>query len=211
MIETADSVTVGIVLLLILPSLFVEIPASRRGGYNAAFWRLEFEDKLDHIAREPKHWTRIGIVWLPNVVLSTAGMSGFAHLLSTEGEGTLAFVALGAFLVGSVAWLVGALVQTAVVRRAAAVRAKSGGTPDWLQGFWDAAWWSEIVYVAAANAAFVVWGIAILSSGFPAEWMGWTAIGLGGLALALIVFAREAFPHLGIIVPIVLGVALIVS
>lgn len=207
--ETSDTLVTGIVLLLVLPSLFVEIPASRRGGYNAAFWRLELDDKLDHIAEEPRHWARVGMIWLPNLVLVGAGMTAFTFQLSTTGEGTLAFLALGAYLVGAAAWLVGTLLQTSAVGQAAAVRAGTGETPDWLRAFWNAGWAAEVVFIAAANAAFVVWGLAMLRGGYPADWMGWTAIVLGLLALALVASTREGFPHLGVIVPIVLGVALL--
>lgn len=209
--DHADSVVVGIVLLLILPSLFIEVPASRRGGYDAAFWRLAIDDKLDHIAQQPVHWTRLGLVWLANLALAAAGMTAFTYQLASAGSGTLAFLALGAFLFGIAAWLVGALMQTAVVRHAARVRAAGGATPDWLQAFWDLGGWAELAYVGAANAASIVWGIAMLDAGFPADWMGWTAIALGALALAIVAFTREAFPHLGVLMPLVLGVALIVS
>lgn len=209
MIESADTLIVGITLLLIVPALFVEAPAAKRGGYNGAFWKLELDDKLDHIAKQPEYFTRIGVIWLPSLVLVAAGMTAFSYQLASSGEGTLAYMALGAFLLGAVSWLIGSLLQTSAVRRAAVVRDATGETPDWLQAFWDIAWWAEVTYVTAANAAFVLWGVAMLAAGFPAEWMGWAAIGLGGLALAMIAFAREAFPHLGVIVPIVLGIALV--
>ena len=40
-------------------------------------------------------------------------------------------------------------------------------------------------------------------------WMGWTAIIGGVIALMLVAFARQAFPQLGVLVPIALGVALV--
>lgn len=208
--ESADTVVVGIVLLLIVPLLFVEALAAKRGGYNAAFWKLPLDEKLDHIAREPGHFTRIGVVWLPNLALAAAGMTAFTYQLASVGAGTLAYLALGAFLFGVMAWLVGALLQTSAVRKAAEVRNDTGETPDWLDAFWNVGWWAEIAYVTVANLAFIGWGIAILDTGFPADWMGWTAIALGGIALALIVSTKEGFPHLGITVPVVLGVALVI-
>lgn len=209
MIDSTDTLITGIVLLLIVPMLFIEVPASRKGGYNAAFWRLELDDKLDHIARRPEWFRQIGIIWLFNLPLAAAGMTAFAYQLASEGAGTLSYLALGAFLVGSFAWLAGALLQTTVVTSAAEERQATGTTPTWLQPFWNAGWWAEVTYVTAANAAFVLWGIAMLDTGYPADWMGWTAVVLGMLALALITSTREAFPHLGVIVPVVLGVALI--
>ncbi len=138
-------------------------------------------------------------------------MTAFSFQLASEGAGTLAYLALGAYLIGAAAWLVGALIQTSVVTRAAEQRAATGSTPSWLQPFWDGGWWAELTFVTAANAAFVVWGIAILDTGYPADWMGYAAIVLGALSLMVITSTREAFPHLGILVPIVLGVALVIS
>jgi hypothetical protein len=208
--ETADTVTVGIVLVLIFPLLFVEAPAFFRGGYRTDFWKLPLDEKLDHIAGQPRYWTRMGVVWLPILALSVAGMTAFGFQLASSGSGTLSYLALGAFVFGSVAWLIGSLVQTSAVKQAAELRAASGVTPGWLQAAWSLAWWSELTYIVAANVAFIVWGVAILDTGFPADWMGWTAILLGAITLLLVVFAKEAFPQLGVIVPIILGVALII-
>ena len=209
--ETVDTVTVGIVLVLIFPLLFIEAPAYTRGGYTAEFWRLSLDDKLDHIAQQPDYFTRMGVAWLPILALTVAAMTAFSYQLASLDAGTLGYLALGAFLFGAFAWLVGVLVQTTSMRRAAAIRAATGVTPDWLEAAWSAAWWSELTFVAAANVAFIVWGVAILDTGFPADWMGWAAIGLGVAALLMVGFAREAFPQLGVIVPIILGVALLVS
>lgn len=207
--DTADTVTVGIILLLIIPLLFVEAPAYYRGGYRTDFWKLSLDEKLDHIAQQPDYFTRMGVVWLPILTLAVAGMTAFTYQLASEGAGTLAYAALGAFLVGSFSWLAGVLIQTTSMRRAAEVRSETGSTPDWLQAGWTMAWWSELTYVAAANLAFIAWGAAILDTGFPADWMGWTAIILGVVALLMVLFAKEAFPQLGVTVPIVLGVALV--
>lgn len=207
--DSADTVTVGIVLLLILPLLFVEAPAYFRGGYTTDFWNLPLDDKLDHIAQQPVYWTRMGVTWLPILVLAISGTTAFTYQLASSGAPTAAWLGLGAFVVGSLVWMAGVLVQTTWVRRAAEIRAATGTTPDWLQPGWDLAWWSELTHVTAANAAFIVWGIGMLDTGFPAEWMGWTAIVLGVIALLMVAFAREAFPQLGVIVPIVLGVALL--
>jgi hypothetical protein len=171
---------------------------------------LFWDEKLDHIAGQPRYWTRMGVVWLPILALSVAGMTAFGFQLASSGSGTLSYLALGAFVFGSVAWLIGSLVQTSAVKQAAELRAASGVTPGWLQAAWSLAWWSELTYIVAANVAFIVWGVAILDTGFPADWMGWTAILLGAITLLLVVFAKEAFPQLGVIVPIILGVALII-
>jgi hypothetical protein len=155
----------------------------------------------------------MGAVWPPVLVLAVAGTTAFVFQLATAGAGTEAatwsYLALGAFIAGSVAWLAGSLLQTTAVRVAAQARAQTGITPDWLDAVWTMAWWSELTFVLAANLAFVAWGIAILDTGFPADWVGWAAIALATISLLLVGLAREAFPHLGVIVPTLLGIALV--
>ena len=207
--ETSDAVIAGLAHLAIIPLLIVEIPAYRAGGYDGAFWKKPLDDKLDHIAGHTEQWTRLGGVWLPILTLAVAGLAAFSYQLAQAGAGTLAFLALGAYVVGALGWLIGVLLQTTVVKAAAGVRSTAGATPDWLEGFWNAGWWAEFLFVMAANLAAVVWGLAMLDSGYPADWMGWTAIVIGALAVLMVGYTREAFPHLGVIVPVVLGVALV--
>jgi len=208
-LDSTDTVIAGVTLLLIVPPLLMEIPAYRKGGYNAEFWKKPLDERLDHIAAHPDSWTRMGAIWLPILVLSVAGTMAFSFQLAAKGAETWAFLAMGAYIAGSAAWLIGSLIQTTAVRVAAQVRAQTGTTPDWLDAGWTIVWWSEITYVIAANVAFIAWGVGMLDSGFPADWMGWAAIALGVIALLLVGLAREAFPHLGVIVPIVLGIALV--
>lgn len=209
MVESSDTIIVGILLVLIGPLLLVEYPAYSRGGYTSAFWSLPRDDKLDHIGTEPAHWVRLGANWIPMLTLAVAGLAGFAYQLAAAGGGTLAWVGLGAYLFGAVAWLVGVLAQSVGIRIAAELRRDTGTNPDWVDVAWTTAWWSELTYVLVANLAFIAWGIAILDTGFPAEWVGWTAVLLGALAIAMVGLLREAFPQLGVLVPIVLGVALL--
>lgn len=207
--NSTDTTTIGILLLLIVPLLFVEFPAYTRGRYTTQFWNLDLDGKLDHIGAQPEYWTRMGAAWLPLLTFVSAGMTGFAFQLAARDTGVVAFAALGGFLIGTFAWLIGVIIQTIAMRTAAQIRRETGTTPDWLAAAWTSAWWSELTFVVSANVAFIAWGIIMLDTGFPATWMGWTAIILGALAIAMVVFAREAFPQLGVVVPVVLGVALV--
>jgi hypothetical protein len=208
--ETADTLAIGIILLLIVPLLFVEYPAYKRGRYTSQFWNLELEDKLDHIADQPEYWTRMGSIWPPILALAAAGMTGFTFQLASHDDGFLVFAALGLFLLGTVAWLVGSVIQTVAVRVGALRRKETGETPDWFDVAWTGAWWAELTFVLSANVAFLTWGLLMVDTGFPATWMGWTAVIMALIALVMILFVREVFPHLGILVPIVLGVALVI-
>ncbi len=209
MVESSDTIIVGILLVLIAPLMLVEYPAYRRGGYTSAFWSLPRDEKLDHIGTETAHWVRLGVAWIPMLTLAVAGLAGFAYQLGEEGAGTLAWAGLAAYVFAAFAWLVGVMAQSVAIRVAAELRRDTGSNPDWADVAWTTAWWSELTFVIVANIAFVTWGIAMLDTGFPAEWMGWTAVLLGTLAVVMVGLLREAFPQLGVLVPIVLGVALL--
>jgi hypothetical protein len=210
-VETADTLTTGLVLLLIAPLLFAEAPAYVRGGYTAEFWRSSPDEKLDHVAAHPRYWVQMGLAWLPVLVLAVAGMAAFTAQLAALGQATVAYASLGAYITGSAAWLFAVMLQTAAVRRAAEIRAATGTTPDWLQPVWDITGWAELAYIAAANVAFIGWGIAVLDTGHPASWAGWACLALAAVALLVVGFTREGFPQLGVLVPVVLGVALVLA
>ena len=207
-----DAATVaGVALLLIVPLVVVDGVAAVQAGFDADFWRRPLDDKLDHVVGQPRTWQWMGAVWPPILVLACAGMSAFSIQLWDAGAGTWSLLALGAYLLGSFAWLVGILVQMPVVLNAARVRAETGRTPDWLEGLWQAAWWAELTYVLTANAAVVVWGVGMLDAGYPARWIAWTMIVGGAVTLAGVAAARDVFPQLGVLLPVVLGVALVIS
>ena len=201
----------GVVLLLIVPLVVFDGVAAVRAGFDAAFWRRPLDDKLDHVVGQPRTWQLMGAVWPPILVLACAGMAAFSIQLWDAGAGTWPFLALGAYLLGSFAWLLGVLVQMPAVLKAARVRAETGRKPDWLEGLWQTAWWSELTYVSAANVAFLAWGVGMLDADYPAGWMAWTMTVGGAVTVAGVAATRNAFPHLGVMLPIVLGVALVTS
>jgi hypothetical protein len=67
------------------------------------------------------------------------------------------------------------------------------------------------VWVIGANLAYVLVGWAILQSGLVGAWAGWAAIVLGvGIPVA-IALVRDLFPQLGLLVPFILGIALLIG
>jgi multidrug transporter EmrE-like cation transporter len=78
---------------------------------------------------------------------------------------------------------------------------------------WTAAGWAETTYIILASLAYVVWGLGMVSSGFPSAWAGWASIAIGGLSVVGVMIAPErlGFPQLPVLVPIVVGVALVIA
>jgi hypothetical protein len=202
---------VGVLLVSGLGLVLVESVGYLRGGFNSEFWSLPLEGKLDGVAAQQWAWWWVSGWSLLGLVTIGAGTAGLAGLLAENGEVVLGAVALGAYLVGLIAWVLGQITQAAVVSRAAVRRSDSGETPDWIQPLWDAAYLAEGVWVITANLAYAVFGVAIASSGLTTAWVGWAAMGLGLSIVTLVVVLRDGFPQLALLVPAFVGIALLVS
>jgi hypothetical protein len=101
--------------------------------------------------------------------------------------------------------------QTASASQAAVQRAESGATPKWIHPFWEAAYLAEGAWVVGSNLAYAVIGLAIILSGLVGAWAGWAALVIGILIPVVFLATRFGFPQLGLIVPFVLGVAVIIE
>lgn len=185
--------------------------AYRRGGYTGRFWSSTLDDKLDHVHGQRRFWWLLSIGQTIGLVVMTAGLAGLTSLLVTEGEPVLAFVAFGAYLTALIAWTAGLIAQTTTIPKAAEQRAATGGTPEWMHGFWALGWMAEVTWVLGANLAYAVMGWAILASGLVGAWAGWMAIVFGGGIPLVVITTRDGFPEMSQLVPLVLGVALILG
>ena len=203
----------GVVLLLLVPLLAADGLISARGQFMGAFWASERDSKLDHIAGHRRHWAAMGIVWVAMLAVATAGMSAFGVLLSRGGERVLASIAVGIFILGVVSMLATVFVLFGSVGVASQVRRDAGATPGWLEPMWVAANWAEVSYTILTGLAYVVFGIGMVISGFPAMWVAWASVAIGAVSVVgmVVVPARVGFPQLPLLVPVVLGFALITS
>lgn len=211
--DPAETRLVGFILLLLVPLLVADGVIEKRGRYNSAFWTSDLDGKLDHIPGYARHWVWVGIGMILQLAAATAGLSAFSVLLGQAGEGALAAIALGFFLLGAFGFVAAIFLQFGPAVLAARVRRDTGATPEWLEPMWTAARWAETAYIILASLAYVVWGLGMVSSGFPSAWAGWASIAIGGSSAVgvMIAPARLGFPQLPLLVPIVGGVALVIS
>lgn len=209
--NVAPMVLVGILLVSGLALVVVESVGNIRGGYGSKFWQLPLDEKLDHVAQNRWAWWWLSIWELVGLFTMTGGVVGFVQIVTEEGEGVLAHVALGGYLVALIAWLFGLTIQSAAVSRASAQRADTGETPAWLQPLWDAAYLSEGVWIVGSNLAYAVLGAAVVRSEVVGTWAGWAAIGLGILIPVVVLSIRDGFPQLGYLSPTLLGIAVLIA
>jgi hypothetical protein len=204
---TAGLTVVG--TLLVLPFATV---ATESLGYRCSpfvrswFWALPLDDKLDHINRHARAWWLINLPWLPTLAVTTAGLGGLAYLLADP----WAWAAYGGYLLAAVGWLVAVGLQSAAIALAAEQRAQTGETPSWAAALWRTAHLLETNWVLLANLAAAAYGVAVLRTDLLPGWLGWVAIAVGVLIPAVVLLARDGFPHLALPVPLALGMALLV-
>lgn len=204
-------VLVAILLLSGFALIGVESIGYTKGGYNSAFWRLPLDEKLDHVVEHRWEWWWISVWPLVGLFTVTGGVFGLAALLAEEGEPVLAYVALGGYVVAVLAWVFGVTVQAAAVSEASKQREESGVTPAWLHPFWNSAYLAELVWIVGSNVVYALLGLSILQTGLLADWAGWIALIGGALTAVVVLMVRGGFPQLGILIPAVLGVALLLE
>lgn len=202
---------VGILLLSGFALIAIESIGYAKGGYNSAFWRLSLDEKLDHVVEHRWEWWWISVWPLVGLFTVAGGVFGFAALLAERGEPVLAYVALGGFAVAVLAWVFGVTVQAAAVSEASKQREESGATPAWLHPFWNAAFLAELVWIVGSNVVYSLLGLSILQTGVVADWAGWIALIGGVLTAVVVLIMREGFPQLGLLIPAMLGVALLLE
>lgn len=202
---------VGALLVAGLGLMVIEAVGYTRGGYNAEFWKLPLDDKLDHVSENRWEWWWISIWGLVALFVVTGGVGGLTYLLDDAGEPVLAYVAFGGYLIAVVAWIFGLMIQAAAVSQASKQRTKTQETPSWIHPFWEAGYFAEGVWVIGANLAYAVIGVALLQSDLVGAWAGWVSL-VGGLVVAIGVLATKAgFPQLSLLIPTVIGIALLIE
>lgn len=204
------TVLTGLVFLGVIPVVVWESMGLVRAGFDNAFWDSALEEKLPRIAEHRTAWQRQGIAWVVIAALLGAGFVSLTFQLATEGETGWAAVALGGFLVTAAAFAAAIVLMVVTIATAADIHRETGTLPPWAMPSWTSSWLVERVFLVVANLAYVAWGVGIVGSGFPATWVGWFALVTGALVAGWVSLSEKFFPHLVLVVPIALGIALVI-
>lgn len=203
----------GVVLLLLVPLLAADGVVSARGRFMGEFWASERDSKIEHIGGHRRQWAGMGIVWVAMLTVATAGIGAFGMLLGRRGEGILVSIALGLFIPGVFSMLAAVFVLFGAGGVGAQARRDAGVTPGWLEPMWIAANWAEVSYIVSSSLAYIVLGIGMVRAGFPATWIALASVAIGAVSVVgmIVVPARVGFPQLPLLVPVLLGFALMTS
>ena len=202
-----DSLTIGLVLVAVVPLVIWDGVGGMRAGFDNAFWARPLAEKMPLIAARRRVWDRLSLIWVPINLLLTAGLTAFAFQLATTEDGVWGALGLGAFLPLAAAFIATVLLMATTIGKAA----EEGSMPAWAAPIWQASGWIERAFVIGANLAYVAIGVGIVSSGYPAEWAGWVAIASGALIAAWASLRDYFFQHMVLVTPLVLGVALLLD
>jgi hypothetical protein len=152
---------------------------------GAGGWRLEYEQPLDrslpvmHADRRRLRWIHW---WMgPSVVLTTAGLTGLAWLVSEPG----AALAAGAYSLGAVLWVGALLFRLSVGEWAAERTVLDGSVPDVYEPLARWAGYGHAVHMVAAYLSAVPLAWAVEAAGLVPTWLAWAG-SVWGLGLAVL-------------------------
>lgn len=155
---------------------------------GAARWRIEYEQSPDR-ALPVMHADRFRLRWIhwwmvPSVVLTTAGLTGLAWLVSDPG----AALAAGAYAVGAVLWVGALLFRLSVGEWAAEWTAERGEVPEVYEPLARWAGLGHAVHMVAAYLSAIPLAWAVEAAGLVPTWLAWAGSvwGLGLAALFLV-------------------------
>ena len=203
----SDSFIIGCVLLAVVPLVLWDGFGGMRAGFDSAFWARPLVDKMPLIVSRRRVWDRLSIIWVPINALVSAGLTAFAFQLAATDDGVWGVLGLGVFIPLATVFIATIVLTAATIGRAA----EEGTVPAWAEPVWQASGWVERAFVIGANVAYVSMGVGIVSSGYPAEWVGWVAIASGAFIAVWASTRDYFFQHMTLITPLALGVALLLD
>jgi hypothetical protein len=170
----------------------------------ARIWTAPLPERLALIRQRPGRWQLVNLSIAAAAVLLALGFVALRAPLEEAGGGVIVELSLAVLLVGLTLWL-----ASLVFRITVTTAASMGEQPV---GFATASAWAGGLFIGwsvLANVAVIGLGTAIVESGYPASWPGWTSIALAAAMLAQLAATRDALPALYHVGPLLVGLALL--
>jgi hypothetical protein len=183
---------------------------------GAILWRIVYQEpaaqSLPAIAGDHTRWMWIHAWMVLGVVVTTVAFAGLRELLCDSGERMFATFAFALYFFGAVLGVAWLAFRLTAHDWAAAEMARTGTVPAWFPAL---LLWSGSLYAIHLALAYLSWiplGASLLATGLVPSWLGWGAIGMGGVwtvgfvALQGGPFAPPFWAH---VVTFAIGVALL--
>lgn len=194
----------AVLLVAILPLI---IPAAFAVGMPIDVWNMPLEEKLRTIARHPTAWRAANAFFLAALVLSVFGLAAISRELRGSPASLIADLAVLAYALAAVLWSIDLVFRMSGTVVIAEETARTGLVPTWAPALVTLGTALLLTYACLSNLAVLAVGAALLQTDVVAGWAGWVAVGVSGLALALLVVTRDNVPALNLLGPIAIGIA----
>lgn len=144
------------------------------------------------------------------IILPLLGFGLLTHLLQEAGAPALSILSLVLFAFAALLYTIDIAFQHSVTPWAAEHAARTGSAPDIYEPLRH--WMTtsvQNIYMILGLLGIIGYGWAILRTGLLPGWLGWLAIGWGGIWTLETIITYDAFPGMLYILPVVMGIVLL--
>ena len=190
--------------VLIVAEFIVVLAQGKFGGAEAAWEGVEGIGEAASVFRD------IEPLRIPQVVLLFLGFGLLTAHLSQAGDRALSFLAFNLFIVFVILAAIENTFHSEVTAWAGEEWARTGAVPEFFEPLRE--WVNgpvQLRYVTFVNVSMAFYGWAFLRTRVLPQWIGWSTLiwSLGWLILALVI--QLTLPATYILLPLLLGVALL--
>lgn len=164
---------------------------------------------LQVVFTHPALWQWTNVLFFSGTVVTLLGLALLTTQFRAAGDRSWSQLALLAFLLGSVFWVINLAFRLGVDPLAAQELAKTGMVPTY---YLPLLLWTRVlfvIYTVLAFSALAAFGGAVLTTHVLPSWVGWTAILYGLAGLGVLGFTGDAPPFLHHLLLIVIGILLL--
>lgn len=162
-------------------------------------WNARLPEQLFLIGDRTRAWVISSVLFAAGLVVGLFGVLGLSALLIEDQAQTSAWVAIGAFVVGSTLWLIHLGYRMTVMVSVSRDMVQGAEMPDWFPPSWNLGNYLLATYVLLASVGLVALGVGVLQTGLFPVWSAWTTIALAAFFILTVVVFRNTlpvFPHL---------------
>jgi len=147
-----------------------------------------------------------------SMILALFGFALLTTRLQAAGERTLSAIALVGFTVAAIGWLIEITVTLTVGELAAIAAQQTGNVPEYWEPIrrWVNESWQQI-YVIVGTISVTLYGWSLLVTGLTPAWAGWAAVVWSVPWLLAAILGPFTIPGILLIIPSVIGVALLIA
>jgi hypothetical protein len=206
---TASQVTSAILVLPLIfaPGVALYMAVKDRNG--PIIFGQPPHEWLRLVREHPRPWRWATISFIGGFLVTLAGLTLLTGLLRGAGDPGFSAVGLLAFACGTTLWVIILAARLTVDPWAGKELAANGSIPGVyaVVSAWNGAMF--VIFSVLAFAGMMAFGGAILATGLLPHWLGWTTVIYSAAGLVILAFTRDSLPIMHLLMPAVIGIALL--